>query len=75
MTDSRYILKVEPTLSGFANRLNVGRKKQTTRFLAWVTRRQLLFTEMGKAAGRVGFGGENQFSFEISVRYPNGDVK
>lgn len=47
MTDSRYILKVEPT--EFADRLNVGRKRKTTtkddsRVLVWATRRELLFT-------------------------------
>lgn len=49
----------------------------TPRFLAWTSgRMERLFTEMKQAARRVGFGGENQeFSFEMSVRYPNGDVK
>lgn len=42
----------------------------TPRFLAWATRRrELLFTEMGQATRRVGFGGENEFSFEMSIRY------
>lgn len=36
---------------------------------------ELLFTEMRQAVQRADFGQENQFSFEMSVRYPNGDVK
>ena len=46
-------------------------------FLAWASgRRELLFTEIGQAVGRVGFRGEDQeFSFEIPVRQPNGEVK
>ena len=48
----------------------------TTRFLTWTTgKMELLFTEMRQAVERAGFGEENQFSFEMSVRYPNGDVK
>ena len=46
-------------------------------FLAWATGlMELLFTETGQAVGRVGFIGEDQeFSFEIPVRQPNGEVK
>lgn len=46
-------------------------------FLAWASgRRGLLFTEIGQAVGRVGFIEEDQeFSFEIPVRQPNGEVK
>lgn len=49
----------------------------TPRFLAWTSgRMELLFTELKQAVRRGGFGGENQgFSFKLSVRYPNGDVK
>lgn len=51
--------------------------KMLPRFLAWVPgRMELLFTEMGQAVGRVGFRGEEEeFCFEMSVRYPNGEVK
>lgn len=78
MTNSRYILKVEPT--EFADRLNVGRKRKTTtkddsRVLVWATRRELLFTRWDRLQERVGFGRENQFSFERSIRYPSGDIK
>lgn len=46
-------------------------------FLAWTTgRMELLFTEMGQAVGRAGFGEENQeFGLEMSISFPNGDVK
>lgn len=42
--------------------------------MAWASGRGLLFTEIGQAVGRVGFIGEDQeFSFEIPVRQPNGE--
>lgn len=47
----------------------------TPKFLAWATRRkELLFTEMGQATKKVVLEGENEFSFEMSIRYPNGEV-
>lgn len=48
----------------------------TTRFLVWTAGKvELLFTKVRQAVERAGFGEENQFSFDMSVRYPNGDVK